>query len=88
MSREGLASLVDLSPDFLSRLFNQYTEKKISDYINEKRIVYAAKLLSNTDHTITFIAHSSGFETERTFNRVFKKITKQTPSSYRKSNKK
>ena len=85
ISREGLAALLDINPDNLGRIFKKYTGKKLSDYINELRIKDAALKLTNTDDNIVNIAFSVGFESLSTFNRVFLKIMKITPTGYRNS---
>ena len=88
ISREGLASMVDLHPDTFSRLFKSYTGKSLPDYINELRINYASELLSETDDSIVTIAFKTGFESLSTFNRAFHKILNTTPTAYRKHNSK
>jgi len=45
ISREGLAGAIDISTDYMSRLFKTYTGKKINEYINELRIQEAMKKL-------------------------------------------
>lgn len=88
ISREGLASMVDLHPDTLSRLFKTYTGKSLPDYINELRVIYAAQLLTATNDSIVTIAFKTGFESLSTFNRCFNKVFKITPTAYRKNNSK
>jgi AraC-like DNA-binding protein len=83
ISREGLASSVDLSPDHLSRIFNTYTGKRINNLINELRVKDSARRLINSDDKIIDIAFSVGFESVTTFNRVFLEIMGKTPSKYR-----
>jgi len=83
ISREGLARAVDVSPDHMSRSFKQYTGKRILDFINELRIKETEGLLKNTDKKIVDIAFDVGFENLVSFNRVFYKINKMTPSKYR-----
>lgn len=83
ISREGLAAWLDINPDNLGRIFKKYTGKKISDYINELRIKNSADKLKNTDDAVIDIAFSVGFESLSTFNRVFYKIMKTTPTRYR-----
>ncbi|MCP4129590.1 MAG: response regulator [bacterium] len=83
ISREGLAAAVDLSPDHLGRIFKKHTGKKISEYINELRIKDAADKLRHTDKAIVSIAHETGFECLRTFNRSFQKIMGTAPSDFR-----
>jgi len=45
---------------------------------------YACTLLSQTDQTITEICMNTGFESQRTFNRVFQDIYHMSPRDYRK----
>ncbi|MCB1179244.1 MAG: helix-turn-helix transcriptional regulator, partial [Leptospiraceae bacterium] len=71
LSREGLASFVHLSPGRLGKYFKQATGLKISEYTNKLRIEKASELLIKTDKTILEIAFEVGFESLRTFNRVF-----------------
>ncbi len=83
ISREGLASAVDLNPDYMSRLFKAYTGMKVNEYINKLRIEEAAARLRNEKTRIIDIAFAVGFENTITFNRTFKSIMKVTPSEYR-----
>jgi AraC-like DNA-binding protein len=84
ISREGLAATVDVHPDNLGKLFKMYTNKKMGDFINELRVKEAAQKLAKTDESIIDIAFSVGFDSLRTFNRVFPKFMKVTPEKYRK----
>jgi transcriptional regulator GlxA family with amidase domain len=83
ISREGLAGAIDISTDYMSRLFRTYTGKKINEYINELRIQEAMKKLQAKNIKIIDIALSVGFESLSTFNRAFKNVTGVTPSEYR-----
>ncbi len=88
ISREGLAATVDVHPDSLGKLFKSVTSKKLGDYINELRVKDAAKRLVETDDNVISIAFSVGFDSLRTFNRVFPKFMNMTPEKYRKEFKK
>jgi transcriptional regulator GlxA family with amidase domain len=88
ISREGLAATVDVHPDSLGKLFKSFTSKKLGDYINELRVKDAAAKLVETDDTIINIAFAVGFDSLRTFNRVFPKYFNLTPEKYRKEFKK
>lgn len=83
ISREGLAGYCDMSLSNLSRGFMLYTGMKIGDFVNQLRIRDAMVQLKGTEKSIIEIAFSTGFESLRTFNRVFVKINGVTPSSYR-----
>ncbi|HMB20246.1 MAG TPA: helix-turn-helix domain-containing protein, partial [Spirochaetota bacterium] len=83
ISREGLAASLNMHPDSLSRFFKIFTNMKMGDYINSRRVEYAAECLRETDESIITVAHMAGFESLTTFNRTFQKIMKMTPSAYR-----
>lgn len=83
ISREGLAAWLDISPDHLGKAFKVYTGRRITDYINELRIKKASVILIESEDTILTIAYAVGFESLRTFNRVFTRIMKTTPSAFR-----
>ena len=68
----------------LSRIFSGTFHCNFNTYVNDARLTYAVALLENTDLPITDICYNSGFESQRTFNRVFKDRYHVTPASYRK----
>ncbi len=83
ISREGLASAVDMNPDYMSRLFKTFTGMKINEFINKLRIEEAATRLKNNGTRVIDIAFAVGFENTITFNRTFKSMKGLTPSEYR-----
>lgn len=84
ISREGLAASIDVHPDNLGKLFRTYTSRKLGDYICELRVRDAARMLEQTDDTVINIAFNVGFESLRTFNRIFPKYMGTTPEKYRR----
>lgn len=58
------------------------------DYINGLRVKESKHLLLSSDDTIEAVAFSSGFNSSRTFQRTFKRITSITPTEWRKANQK
>ncbi len=87
IAREGLAAMLNLHPDSLSRYFKTCTGMKINDYINRLRVESASRKLADTGDPIIDIAFSSGFESLATFNRSFHRVMKMTPSEYRRDKK-
>jgi len=83
ISREGLASMINLDTDYLSRLFKIYTGMKIGDYINRLRIDEACLLLHTENISVLDISMRVGFESLRTFNRTFFRFAGETPTSFR-----
>jgi signal transduction histidine kinase/DNA-binding response OmpR family regulator len=83
LTRDELASAVNMNPDNLSRVFNKLTGKRIDVYINEIRIEAAKQLLKDTSDSVISIAYSVGYDNLRTFYNSFTKITNCTPTEYR-----
>lgn len=79
-----IASIINMSEAAFCRYFKKRTNKTFSDFVNEIRVGSACKLLASEELPITQIAFECGFNTLSNFNRQFQKITKQTPSIYRK----
>ena len=80
----SIAKELKVSPFHMSRVFSNSVGQRLDRYINELRINYANHLLACTDKPITEIAFECGFETLRTFNRVYKSVMSITPREYRK----
>lgn len=80
-----LADIVSLTPNYLCTLFKKTAGVSISDYVNEKRIEKACKLItSGKESNVLGIASECGFNSTASFNKTFKKYTGTTPSAYRK----
>lgn len=82
LSLDILAARLGVSKCHLSRIFSTKIHINFNDYINSIRIDYAQNLLRSTDKSITQICFESGFESQRTFNRAFKKIFGMNPREY------
>ncbi|MCQ2613650.1 MAG: AraC family transcriptional regulator [Treponemataceae bacterium] len=79
-----IASAINVSPNYLSAVFNREAEMSISTYINRRRIEKAVELLETSNANIEDIASFVGFSDMNYFTRVFKGIKGITPSEYRK----
>ena len=77
-----------LSPYYLSRLFRRVTGQSIVDYINNRRIEAAQKLLENTELSISAVAEQTGFASAAHFRRVFREVMGTGPLQYRKEQRK
>ena len=83
ISRETLAEKAFVSPSYLSTLFRQCMGMNFSDYLNRVRIRNACEILRRETCKIYEVALSVGFNDERYFSQVFKKIEGLTPAEYR-----
>lgn len=79
----SMAKELGVSKFVLSRVFSGVFHTNFNRYLNEIRLDYAVALLEYTQQTITEICMNSGFESQRTFNRVFKERYKRSPREYR-----
>lgn len=82
----GVADKVGITPGYLSTLFSQKLNKKFVDYLNELRVEHACTYLMQNYLKTYEIAYKVGFRDEKYFSKVFKKITGQSPSEYRRKN--
>ena len=69
-SLSEVAARFYLSPYYLSRLFKRVTGQSIVDYINNRRIEAAQKLLETTELSISSVAEQTGFASAAHFRRV------------------
>ena len=72
------------NPSYFSRRFKHYFGKNLSEYVNEKRLLAAARLLRDGNETAASIAQKCGFSDTSQFYRLFKSEFGCTPSEYRK----
>lgn len=73
-----------ISQSSLSRVFSGTFHTNFNRYLNEARLDYACSLLLHSDHTILDICIRTGFDSQRTFNRVFQERYHMSPREYRK----
>ncbi|AJY75083.1 helix-turn-helix domain-containing protein [Paenibacillus beijingensis] len=82
---EQMASIMNVSKSYLHKVFRTYTGSTPLHYLNEARINYAKKLLTSTDASIQDVSYAAGFNDSRYFSRVFKQVTNQSPSTWKKN---
>lgn len=68
---------------YLSRLLNRGYRIRFVDLLNSYRVERARELLRSTDLGVMQIMSHSGFQSMRSMNLVFKKVTGVTPVEYR-----
>lgn len=78
-----IAKLYGYEYHYLSRQFHRFFNMNFRSLLNIYRADCARDRLIHTGDEITDIAHSSGFASLRTFNRVFLAQTGMTPSEFR-----
>ena len=81
-----MTSLVEafgMSDKTIARLIKSYLNIGFSEYLEQLRIQKARILLENPKLSIRAIAYESGFSSENTFYKAFRRIYKVSPSDYR-----
>ncbi len=81
----SLSKELGYSYNYVSAQFKKYFSNNFLHVVNSFRISYAKRLLKNSTLNITNIATECGFDSLRTFNRVFLSFTSVAPKQYRNS---
>lgn len=84
LTLQSLAEQFGFSYSYLSAYFNQYAKEGFSEYLNKIRVQKACEYLEDSAHTIAEVSSAVGYSDHSYFCRVFKKMTGETPSSYRR----
>jgi AraC-like DNA-binding protein len=87
LSVQSISEKLSIPAYQLSWIINKRMNVTFSGLVNSYRVEEVKKGLASSqdgDKTILEIAFDAGFNTKTSFNRVFKKLTKMTPSQYRK----
>ena len=78
------AEQLSISPAYLNRLVKEVYDKNVSDFINERIVLEAKRILKLSTKSVKEISYELGFEDPSYFSRFFKKHTKSTPIEFRK----
>jgi AraC-like DNA-binding protein len=78
-----VAASVHLSTPAFCRYFKKQTNLTFTDFVNQYRITQAKTLLLQ-DISVSEACYEVGFESLSYFNKLFKKITGENPSAFRK----
>lgn len=81
---EDVASFMNISPHYFSKLFKNEVGINFIDYMTERKILRSKELIAGTTEPINNIAFELGFNEANYFSKVFKKITGISPSEFRR----
>lgn len=80
----AVAENMNISYSYLSKIFKENMDMRLSEYLNLKRIEKGKEYLTMTNLTINEIAEKIGYNNSQSFQRYFKKYENITPGNYRK----
>ena len=78
-----VADHVHLSTFYFCKMFKKSTGISFTDYLARARVDRARRLLSNRRLRVSEIAFESGFQSLSQFNRVFRRVTGDSPTRFR-----
>jgi len=84
LSIRDVASRMGTNETYVSRALNLGIGKTFNRFINELRVEHAKALIQSRNDNFLTIAMDSGFNSKATFNRVFRDIAGETPSTFKK----
>ena len=80
---EFATKYLEVTAPYLSRIVPQIAGASVRDFLRERQLAYAERLLTTTPLVINEIAIRCGFGTERTFYRCFREARGMTPGVFR-----
>ena len=87
LSLNTVAAEAEVSANYLSAVFSQSMKKTFVEYVTEKRMEKAKKLLKSTSLSSGEIAARTGYKDSHYFSFVFKKTQGMSPREYRAARK-
>jgi AraC-like DNA-binding protein len=85
LNLKKVADHTGISPKIISTILNQHFRQSFNDFINAYRVREVKERLldpENRHMTISGVALESGFNSQATFQRVFKNVTGTSPREY------
>ena len=70
---------------YFSKIFNRLFSMRFNDYLNIYRFNEACAMLTDGNLSITEISYESGFQSVRSFNNTFKRLSGVSPGKWRSS---
>jgi len=83
LSLRALAQRQNINASYLSDLFRRETGKTLTEYVSQRRVEEALRLLAGTSLQIQTVAQYCGIPDVNYFARVFKRYTGVSPREYR-----
>ncbi|MET0244316.1 MAG: AraC family transcriptional regulator [Flavitalea sp.] len=85
ISLPAIAKQVNLTPQAFCRYFRKMTRKTFIEAVNDYRIDFAVKQLTQSDKAVSEISYGSGFNDISHFSKMFRKKKGLSPLQYRKN---
>lgn len=84
LSLASVAEVACISPAYLSSTFTRECGMSFVEFLHRLRVARAQELLARPDLSLVDVAEQSGLTDKSYLNRIFKRVTGQTPGDYRR----
>jgi AraC family transcriptional activator of pobA len=85
ISLRDVASAVNMSSGHLTTVVRRKTSRPVQEWITERRLAQARRLLAETDLTITEVGRRVGYTDPVYFVRIFRRAHNATPLQWRRA---
>lgn len=83
---DSLTRLTHMNKYYMAHSFAKYTGLSPIQYLNERRLETACRLLKETDYSVSDISSQTGFSSQSYFTQIFRKKYGITPIKFRQAN--
>lgn len=83
LSLQMISNKINLTKEYTSYIFKKEMNKSLTNYINERKMLYAKKLILNREMSLSDIASHLGYSNYNYFSRLFKKHFNISPISFK-----
>jgi len=83
LSLAAVAQAAHMSTFYFCKQFKKATGVSFTDYLSRVRVEKAKEQLLNPNLRVSEVAYEVGFQSLTHFNRVFKKLNGESPTTYR-----
>lgn len=84
LTLEEVASVVQLSPPYFSKLFKDYFNETFTGYLTKLRMKEAKRLIQENESSLKEISYQIGYKDANYFSRVFKKHFAKSPRQFQR----
>ena len=83
ISLASLSEKLSLSREYLAYIFKKETGKRLTDFVNERKMMIAKELVSAHEMTLSDISQHLGYDNYNYFSRLFKRYFDISPKALR-----
>ncbi|NUS43922.1 MAG: helix-turn-helix transcriptional regulator [Mycobacteriaceae bacterium] len=85
LSLRSVSAAVSLTPGYLTTVVRRKTGRTVQDWIADRRMAEARKLLAETDRPVSDIARAVGYRDPAYFTRTFRRVHGAAPRAWRRN---